>query len=150
MTSYEKLRNITEELCVGMHIHLVDLEVKGDKNKPLYQVFADSEKGITLGECEQLSRLIQDEIDIDEDFPLKYRLDVSSPGLDKPLIEDFQLSRNIGKEIILKMRKEESKKNIVGKLKSFNNDTFVLEDKKGNETNFSRVDIEEVKVKLQW
>lgn len=150
MTSYEKLRNITEELCAGMQLQLIDLEVKGDKNKPLYQVFADSEKGITLGECGKLSRLIQDEIDIDEDFPQIYRLDVSSPGLDKPLIEDFQFHRAIGKDITFVIREEKPKKQIVGKLKSFDKGILVLKDKKGNEECFSRSDIGEVKVKLQW
>ena len=150
MTSYEKLRNITEELCSDMQLHLIDLEVKGDKNKPLYQVFADTEKGITLGECEQLSRSIQDEIDIDDDFPQKYRLDVSSPGLDKPLVEDFQFSRAIGKDIALQIKEEKSNKNIIGKLISFDKEALVLEIKKGKEEIFPRNDIGEVKFKLQW
>ena len=42
--------------------------------------------------------MIQDEIDFDDDFPQKYRLDVSSPGLDKPLVYDFQFKRTIGKK----------------------------------------------------
>jgi ribosome maturation factor RimP len=133
-----------------MQLHLIDLEIKGDKNKPLYQVFADTEKGVTLDECAQLSRLIQDEIDIDEDFPQKYRLDVSSPGLDKPLIEDFQFSRTIGKDITFQILEKKSKKNIVGKLKSFDKDILILENIKGNEEHFVRHDIGEVKVKLQW
>ncbi|NOG43732.1 MAG: hypothetical protein HND50_00765 [Calditrichaeota bacterium] len=148
MSSYEKLRNITEGLCSDLHLHLIDLEVKGDKSKPLYQVFADSEKGITLGECEQLSRLIQDEIDIDDDFPLKYRLDVSSPGLDKPLVEDFQFDRCIGKNITFTF--EESKNNVIGKLKSFNEKMLIIENKKGIEQQYSRSKIGEVKIKLQW
>ena len=145
-----KLRKIAENLCDDMNLHLVDVEEKGNKNMPLFLVFADTEKGITLGECEKLSRAIQDEIDFSDDFPVKYRLDVSSPGLDKPLVEDYQFSRNMGKNISLKMKNIDANKKIVGKLKSFNENLIILEDHKGQEQNFKRGDIIQAKVELQW
>ncbi len=141
MTSHDRLLNIIEELCVDMHLHLIELEVKGDKSRPLYQVYVDSAEGITLGECGQLSRAIQDEIDFNDAFPQKYRLDVSSPGLDKPLIKDFQYKRNIGKEITFLFEDGKSKKNIVGFLKSFDTDSLVIETDKGKETGFPRTAI---------
>ena len=144
------LREIASNLCKEMGLHLVDVEEKGHKNMPLFFVFADSETGITLGECEKLSRSIQDEIDFSDDFPVKYRLDVSSPGLDKPLVEDFQFTRNIGKNISLKIKNIDANKKIVGKLKFFDKKMIILEDKKGREINFDRGDIIQARVELQW
>lgn len=150
MNREDQLREIVSTICSEMSLYLIDLEVKGDKNNPLYMVYADTENGITLGECEKLSRAIQDEIDFDERFPRRYRLDVSSPGLDRPLIEDFQFKKNIDKDIAVKISHEDSVKNVTGTLKTFDADTLNLEDKKGNHFSVQRKDILEAKVKLQW
>lgn len=146
----DKLREITLRLCKEMSLHLVDIEEKGNKNIPLFLVYVDTEKGVTLGECEKLSRSIQDEIDYSDDFPIKYGIDVSSPGLDRPLVENFQFIRNIGKDISLKMKNIDANKKIVGKLKSIDDKMITLEDKKGNELNYTRKDVIEAKVELQW
>jgi len=150
MNYLTRLQEITLNLCKEMNLHLVEVEEKGNKNMPMFQVLVDTEAGITLGECEKLSRAIQDEIDFSDDFSFKYRLDVSSPGLDKPLVEDFQFARNIGKDISLKMKNIDANKKIVGKLKSFNKSLITLEDKKGKELNFNRGDISQAKVELKW
>ena len=150
MDRLDKLRSITRNLCKDLNLYLLDVEEKGNRNNPLFLIFADSEKGITLGECEKLSRAIQDEIDFSEEFPTKYRLDVSSPGLDKPLIENFQFTRNIGKDISIKMKNMDVNMKIVGKLKSFNDRLITLENNKGQEFSFNRDDIIQAKVELQW
>ena len=150
MNYLTRVREVAINLCKEMNLHLVDVEEKGNRNIPLFLVLADTEAGITLGECEKLSRAIQDEVDFSEDFPIKYGLDVSSPGLDKPLVEDFQFARNIGKDISLKMKNLEANKKIVGKLMSFTKDQITMEDKKGKELNFVRGDIVKAKVELQW
>ena len=148
MGQLEKLRVFTEKCCQNFNLFLVDVELKGDRNKPLYLVYVDTEKGVTLDECTKLSRAIQDEIDFSDDFPEKYRLDVSSPGLETPLQKDFQFAKTLGRDISLKIIEENE--NIIGKLKSFDKDILLLEDKKGNETEYSRDKIIEAKVKLQW
>ncbi|MCB0282414.1 MAG: ribosome maturation factor RimP [Calditrichae bacterium] len=150
MNREDQLNKIVSDRCLEMGLYLVDLEIKGDKNNPLFLVFADKEDGITLGECEKLSRAIQDEIDFNDDFPVKYRLDVSSPGLDRPLKEDFQFKKNINKNLDVKISHEDSVKKMVGTLKSFDSDTLSLEDSKGHGFIVQRKDILEAKVKLQW
>ena len=150
MSYLSKLREIAENLCDDMNLHLVDVEEKGNKNIPLFLVLADTEKGITLGECEKLSRAIQDEVDFSDDFPVKYGLDVSSPGLDKPLVEDYQFTRNMGKNISLKMKNIDANKKIVGKLKSLTDEIITLEDNKGQQNEFTRADIVEARVELKW
>ena len=148
MRQFERLKELIEKCCSNLDVYLVDVEIKGDINRPTYMVYADTEKGITLDECTKLSRSIQDEIDFLDEFPERYRLDVSSPGLEKPLREDFQYVKTIGKNISLKIKEE--KKNIIGKLKSFDKDFISLEDKNGKVINYSRDEIIEAKVKLQW
>lgn len=148
MGQLEKLHEITRKCSEDLNLYLIGVELKGDRKKPLYVVLADTEKGITVEECTKLSRAIQDEIDFLEGFPEKYRLDVSSPGLDKPLMVDFQFKKNIGKDLILKI-KEENKK-IIGKLTFFDKNILSIEDENGNVKEYSRDIIIEAKVKLQW
>lgn len=148
MNQHDKLRAITEKCCEGLGLYLVDLEIKGDLNKPFYFIFADTESGITLKECANLSRAIQDEIDFSDDFPIKYRIDVSSPGLERPLVEDFQFKKNLGKTLNLKIKEEN--KNIIGKLNAVGKNSLSIEDKNGNVIEYPREIIIEAKIKLQW
>lgn len=150
MNREDQLKKIVSDICSDMGLYLVDLEVKGDKNNPMYMVYADTDDGVTLGECEKLSRAIQDEIDFNDEFPVKYRLDVSSPGLDRPLKEDFQFKKNINKNLEVKISHEDSVKKLVGTLKSYDSDALSLEDNKGHGFIVQRKDILEAKVKLQW
>lgn len=148
MFQLEKLRSVIEKICKNLNVYLFDVEIKGNKNNPLILVFVDTLDGITLGECEKISRLIQDEIDFSDEFPTRYRLDVSSPGLDKPLREDFQFKRNINRELQLKLAGQI--KPISGKLKSFDSEKLTLEDYKGNSLDYPRKSVQEAKIKLKW
>lgn len=150
MTQIETLQEIVEDICKENKLFLVELEYKGDKNNPLIQVFADSEKGISVGECETVSRAIQDEIDFNDQFPEKYRLDVSSPGLDKPLIHNFQFTKNLNKQLTVKIEAEKGHEEKNGALKAFDAQFLTLLDKKENEVTIERSKIIEAKVKLQW
>ena len=146
----ESVKKMAEEICKKYGFILFELEIKGNKNNPVFSVFADNEKGITLKECEILSRELQDEIDMSEIVPPNYRLDVSSPGLDKPLIYDFQLKRNIGRDLELVYQTDDKKTKFIGQLDSFNENEIILKDKKGKISGYDRDKIIQVKIKLKW
>ena len=85
-----------------------------------------------------------------EIVPPNYRLDVSSPGLDKPLIYDFQLKRNIGRDLELVYQTDDKKTKFIGQLDSFNENEIILKDKKGKISGYDRDKIIQVKIKLKW
>ena len=149
MSIRAKLFTIVEKLCEERKLYLVDLEVKGDTRRPVFTVFADTESGITLKECEDLSRAIQDEIDLDAAFPEQYRIDVSSPGLDRPLVKDFQFRKNVGRTLKVKYHDGELVQSKTGVLRRFDETAIELADKK-EKTVINRADIIEAKIKLQW
>ena len=87
------------------------------------QVFVDKAEGISITECLQISRFIEEELDREiEDFQLL----VSSPGLSKPFVVKEQYLKNIGKEIVVKLK---DGKKIKGKLIAFDGN-IVLETSK--------------------
>jgi len=74
-------------------IEVVDVELFG-KGKLLLRVVIDREGGVTLGDCESFSRSFEAILDVENLIPGSYTLEVSSPGLDRPLkeIKDFEKS----------------------------------------------------------
>ena len=132
----------------------IDLKVFGNK----IEVFVDSDSGVTIEACAKLNRYLQPYIDEAGWLGEKYTLDVSSPGVGKPLQLLRQYQKNIGRTLAVKLIDGEKKKGI---LTQVNKDTIVLEYKdrikQGNkkktitvESEISIGQIEEAKVKISF
>ena len=145
----EKLQQIVAPICNEQNLHLVEIRVRGDRRNPVFEIFADSEQGITLGQCERLSRSIQDELDMDETFRGNYRLNVSSPGLDHPLKEDWEFKKNLGKMVRVNYEQDGQPKEVEGKLKDFSDRLLILE-REQETVEVDRQTVTRVKVKIQW
>lgn len=112
----DKIKAITEDQIRFSKFRLVDVEHKQFKSKHTFTVFVDSTSGITIDECRLLSNRIQEAMESSGEFDVSYVLEVSSPGLDRPLLHHWQYEKNIqrlleitylddeGKEIIRTVR----------------------------------------------
>ncbi len=90
-------------------------------------VVIDKVGGVTIDDCEKLHRAIDQPLDELDPIDTSYTLNVSSPGLDRPLKLDWDYNRNLGKKISVRLYKPfNGKKTFVGVLESFDKDTFVL------------------------
>ncbi len=146
----ERIESVVQPICENNGFYVLDIKVKGDLRHLIIQVFADNEKGITIDDCAFLSRRIQDELDMDDTFPMNYRLDVSSPGLDHPLRYDWEFKKNLGRSLVVKYITDEEKLwRVSGKLVDFNAEQIILETKRGT-LEIKRDDIKQAKIKLQW
>ena len=121
---------------------LVDVEwVKEGANWYL-RAYIDKENGITVDDCEEVSRALSDLLD-EED----YILEVSSPGLDRPLKKEKDFARSIGKDVEVKLFKAINKeKEFVGILKAYDEDTVTLEMEDETEMQFKRSDIARIRL----
>ena len=81
---------------------LVDLELKGSKYNLIVRAVVDTEGGINIDACARLSRALADEFDSKDLLPGKYRLEVSSPGIDRPLRSRRDFQRNLGREATIR------------------------------------------------
>jgi len=102
-------------------LFLVEIENKGE-NK--VQVFIDSDEGINFGNCARLSRHLEAQIEENGWLGEKYTLDVSSPGLDRPLKLHRQYVKNIGRELSVEIEGEH--KHAKGKLEEVTEEHIVL------------------------
>ncbi len=95
----EKIRAMIEPLINDLGMELDDLELNRMQGKALLRVYIEKEEGITLGDCEQVSREIEAVLDVEDPIPYSYVLEVSSPGLDRPLRAPQHFKRFAGSSV---------------------------------------------------
>ena len=128
---YQLVTDLVEPTLKGSDIELVDVEYKKTGKTWSLRVFIDKNQGVTVDDCQRLSREIEDLIAIHELIADRYVLEVSSPGLDRPLKKETDFIRNKGKQVLVKtyLPINNSKTN-TGTIKDFSNDTLFLENEK--------------------
>ncbi len=108
---------LTESLLPEFGMELVDVEFHFERGRGILRVFVDKEGGVTIDDCAGISRELGDLIEAETIIDFSYVLEVSSPGLNRPLTKERDFIRSIGKMITLKMSKPINKRrNFVGRL----------------------------------
>ena len=95
----DKIRAIIEPVINSLGIELDDIEFDRMRSKALMRVFIDKEEGVRIDDCERVSREIESVLDVEDPIPYAYVLEVSSPGLDRPLRKPADYKRFTGKTI---------------------------------------------------
>ena len=150
MNFERKLNDYIKEICANLNYKFIEVSMHGHKDKYNIKVIADTEAGITLEECQKISREISDIIFRKDLIFGDYRIDVSSPGLDKPLHHDYEYKRNIGRDLIVSYKNENNNlAEIIGKLTEYNAEGIILKIKEELITiNFNKIN--QTKIKLKW
>jgi ribosome maturation factor RimP len=101
----DRLVELLDPVVTGMGFEMVDLEVNAGRSGGLLRVFIDSAAGITLDDCEAVSRRIGSVLDVADPMGGRYTLEVSSPGLDRRLVRPEHFDRFRGAEVTIKLRR---------------------------------------------
>ena len=122
-----KTETLIQPLIDANHFELVDVEwVKEGANWYL-RVFIDKEGGITVDDCELVSRAFEEILDKEDYISENYIFEVSSPGLDRPLKKEKDFARSIGKDVEIKVYKALNKeKELVGVLTAYDPETITI------------------------
>lgn len=126
----EKIKQIVNEIVSEKKLLHIDTIVRGTDKNVVIEVFIDSKEGVDTDICEVISNLIKEKIEIDLELD-NYRLDVSSPGIDRPLIYLDQYYKHIGRKFDLEYEIDEKKfeaKNI--ELFSIENEQLIFKNNK--------------------
>ena len=147
---YQSVADLIKPTLEGNGIELVDVEYKKTGKIWVLRVFIDKNQGVTVHDCQELSREIEDLIEIHELIDDHYVLEVSSPGLNRPLKKDTDFLRNKGKRIQIKTYSPiNNKKENAGTVIDFVNGTLFLEDKK-NILKISLTEIAQAKLIIKF
>lgn len=110
---------------------LVEIKLSRYKKNFRLQIFVDSDHAVTLGECAHLSRLVGTALDTDDVIESRYVLEISSPGLDRPLHSDRDFRRRIGDDIEVILIEDGSDKTVTGTLTGVQDNMLCLSGDKG-------------------
>ncbi|NNJ32603.1 ribosome maturation factor RimP [Lacrimispora defluvii] len=124
------------------NFELVDVEYVKEAGNWYLRAYIDKEGGITVDDCEIISRQLGDWLDEKDFIADSYILEVSSPGLGRPLKKDKDFNRSIGEDVDIKLYKPLNKqKDFTGTLISYDKDTVTIAQEDGSELTLNRPDI---------
>lgn len=122
------VKEIASEKAGLLGYELVDVEYQLGKKHDLLSVFIYKPEGISIDDCTNMTRALEEVLDKLDIFSKAYYLEVSSPGLDRPIMSRDDYRRNLGKEVETKLfAPMDGKKVLEGKLVDFNEDSIFLE-----------------------
>jgi ribosome maturation factor RimP len=144
------LRAMLEPAVQALGFELVDVEHAGSGRQAVLRVYIDSPDGITVDDCARVSHQVSAILDVEDPIPGQYMLEVSSPGLDRPLIKPEDFQRFAGE--IVKIRTSQpvlGRRNFTGRLVGMQGETVILEmDKESFDLPFG--DIEKARLVPQF
>jgi ribosome maturation factor RimP len=101
----EQLQQEIERRIEALGYELVELERAGSRTRPILRLRIDtpgSDEGVTVSDCTRVSRALEEYLDEATDIAERYVLEVSSPGLERPLVRTADFERFAGREIAVK------------------------------------------------
>ncbi|MBL7575108.1 ribosome maturation factor RimP [Peptoniphilus asaccharolyticus DSM 20463] len=123
-----KIKEIAQRHADELGYELVDIEYKVGNKHDLLSIFIYREGGIDLEDCSNMSRAVDDEVEKLDIIENPYYLEISSPGLDRPLKTEADYRRNIGKEVTIKLYAPiDGKKQIEGVLSGYDSECVQIE-----------------------
>lgn len=146
MSKREQYEARTEELLLPIlnenNFELVDVEYVKEGSNWYLRAYIDKEGGITVNDCELVSRAMNEILDAEDYIEDSYIFEVSSPGLGRPLKKERDYVRSMGKELEIRTyRSIDRKKEFYGILKAYDDSSVTIEREDGTEQLFQKADI---------
>lgn len=132
-------------------VEIYDVEYVKEGSDYYLRAYIDKPGGVSITDCENVSRALSDELDREDFIPDAYILEVSSPGLGRTLKKDKHLQKSIGQEVELKLFKAiDRQKEFCGVLEGFDAQNLTITGEGGQSRTFSRGDIAVIRLALDF
>ena len=147
----EQLRQGIENSVQRAGAQVIDLIIRGEKGTRVVEVYVDSEEGVTSDFCSAISKNVSEILEKSEFLQGAYRLEVSSPGIDRPLRFPWQYRKHIGRALQVKSRAGEDVQSIAAVLLAVEEDGIVIQaGKKDPGPRILFQDLIEARLKAPW
>jgi len=126
----KKIKELVEPIIRGMGFKLFDVEFKPEGRGWVLRIIADKEGGITIKDCESISKKIGALLDVEDLIPFSYLLEITSPGLTRPLtkVEHYDFFKGRLVKLILK-EPIEGRREVVGYIEDVRNGIIDIREK---------------------
>ena len=142
---------LTQGVVSELGYELVDIELTGNRSKQLIRVYVEKPGGILLADCVAVSRELGKRLDEKDVIENSYRLEISSPGIERPLrkIQDYE--RYVGHRVRIRLKGGlKGKRKIAGKLDEVEGNIVRIISKNGEKIAFSLADIAKANLDVDW
>ncbi|GFN36449.1 ribosome maturation factor RimP [Tepidimicrobium xylanilyticum] len=145
------VREHCEPIIEELGYDLVDLEYVKENGRNFLRFYIGKPEGISIDDCQKVSEVISDKLDEIDPIESSYYLEVSSPGLDRPLKTDKDLKRNIGRNVEISLYKNiDGRKKFYGILLGYTETHITIEEENGIERNIEREAISNIKLTVEF
>ena len=146
MTKKESYESRVEAFLLPLmeenNFELVDVEYVKEAGTWYLRAYIDKEGGIAVDDCEVISRRLSDWLDKEDFIDDSYILEVSSPGLGRPLKKEKDYKRSIGREVEVRLYKAiDRQKEFYGVLHAYDENSVTIITEDGSEQTFEKADI---------
>lgn len=145
-TMAERVRSVALE-AIAEPLYLVDVVVRGRKGSRVVELFVDADEGLSVQRLADLSREIGFLLENEDVVDGRYNLNVSSPGVDRPLRLPRQFRKNVGREVSVAF--EDDRPPLQGKLIEADDEGFTI-GIRNRDSKLTYGDVKEVRVLLPW
>jgi ribosome maturation factor RimP len=143
----EKLISMLSPAVSGLGFELWGVEYLGQGKHSVLRIYIDSEDGVTLDDCSQVSHQVSGILEVEDPIKGQYNLEVSSPGMDRPLFTVGQFARYVGSKVKLRLRQAVmGHRKFSARIDVVQGDEIVLVDESGEAINVHMSDIEKANI----
>lgn len=143
MTTKETIVSILDDCGV----YLYDIETISENERKIFRIFITSKDGINLDKCSEVTKILSPILDLDPPLNGEYTLEVSSPGIERPLRKNEHYLGSVGEMLKVKLINTDK---IIGKLESFEDGKITLVEDDGEITTIALDDIEKARTYYKW
>jgi ribosome maturation factor RimP len=145
-----RVTSIASSTAASMGMEVVLVELKGGGNRSIVRIFIDQPGGVTLDDCERFSKRVSVLLDVEDFIPFSYILEVSSPGLDRPLTKEEDFQRFVGRKARVRLRSAlEGRRNMQGKILGVDQGRIRLELAPGDQVEIAVPEIERANLVIE-
>jgi len=138
-----RITELAEQVAASMGMEVVLVEVKGDGSRSIVRAYIDQPAGISLGDCERFSKRFSVSMDVEDWIPSSYVLEVSSPGVNRPLVKEADYRRFCGQNARVRTRSPiEGQRNFKGQIVGVTEGRLEIEVAPGKQIGIALMDIE--------
>lgn len=146
-----RVAELIEPSVAALGYELVGVEYLPQGKHSVVRVYIDHEDGIRVEDCEQASRQISGVLDVEDPIAGQFVLEVSSPGMDRPLFKAEHYARFGGEMAEIRLRTpRQGQRKFTGRLAGVENDCVLLELENGEQVDLPIDDIERARLKPEW
>lgn len=146
----ERIRALAEPVLGSFGIELVDVSYTAEHGRKVLRIFIDKPGGVTLDDCGEVSRELGTVFDVEDPIPQRYVLEVSSPGLDRPLKKEEDFRRFTGKKAKIRTKEAlEGRRNFSAVIDAVKDSVIYVTDFDGKKFEIAISNIERARLEIE-